>query len=151
MLNDALFSSKTDMWATPQDFFNKLNKEFSFELDVCAIEENAKCQKYYTPEINSLEQEWSGTCWMNPPYGRTINKWIQKAYEESQKPNTTVVCLIPARTDTRYWHDYCMKGEIRFVKGRLKFGDAKDAAPFPSAVVIFGERANIGDFSAMVI
>lgn len=148
-INESMFSSKTDLWATPQHFYNTLNKEFNFEIDVCAIEENAKCDTYFTPEDNGLEQEWKGTCWMNPPYGKTISQWIQKAYSESQKEGTTVVCLIPARTDTRYWHDYCMKGEIRFVKGRLKFGDAKDAAPFPSAVVIFGEKAEQGKVSAI--
>lgn len=135
-INNGLFTSKTDMWATPQEFYNLLNEEFHFELDVCAIAENAKCDKYYTPEIDGLKQEWKGICWMNPPYGRDIRDWMKKAYEESQK-GTTIVCLVPARTDTRWWHDYCMKGEIRFIKGRLKFGNSKNSAPFPSAVVIF--------------
>jgi len=140
-INQVVFTSNTDMWATPQDFFNMLNDEFHFTLDVCAVEDNAKCDKYYTPDDDGLEQPWSGTCWMNPPYGKTIGKWLQKAYEESLKPNTTVVCLIPARTDTKWWHDYCMKGEIRLLRGRLKFGDAKAPAPFPSAVVVFyGDR-----------
>jgi len=130
------YSSKTELWETPQDFFNKLNDEFGFELDVCALPENAKCRKYYTPSENGLLQEWKGVCWMNPPYGRVIGEWVEKAYESAQD-GATVVCLVPARTDTKWWHDYCMKGEIRFVRGRLKFGGAKDNAPFPSAVVIF--------------
>jgi phage N-6-adenine-methyltransferase len=139
-LNEGMFSSNTDLWATPMDFYKKLSWEFGgFDLDVCALEENAKCDKYFTPDIDGLKQDWSGhKCWMNPPYGRTIGEWVKKAYEESQKPMTMVVCLLPARTDTKWWQEYCMKAQdIRFVKGRLKFGNAKDSAPFPSAVVIF--------------
>jgi phage N-6-adenine-methyltransferase len=135
-ISNGLFTSNTDLWATPQDFFNKLNKEFSFELDVCANSENAKCERFYTKKINGLMQEWKGICWMNPPYGRVIGEWVKKAYESSLK-GATVVCLLPARTDTKWWHDYCMKGEIRFIKGRLKFGNSNNFAPFPSAVVIF--------------
>jgi phage N-6-adenine-methyltransferase len=130
------YSSKTDLWATPQDFFDKYDAIYNFDLDVCAIKENAKCGKYFTPEQDGLKQEWSGICWMNPPYGRGIGKWMQKAYESSGN-GTIVVCLVPARTDTRWWHDYAMKGQIEFIKGRLKFGDAKTNAPFPSAVVTF--------------
>lgn len=137
MKNQALFTSNTDMWATPQDVFDKLNSIFSFETDVCAIPENAKCEHYYTPEMDGLAQEWRGVCWMNPPYGRGIGEWIKKAYESSQA-GATVVCLLPARVDTRWWHDYCAgAAEIHFVKGRLKFGSAKDSAPFPSAIVVF--------------
>ncbi|MGN4719676.1 DNA N-6-adenine-methyltransferase [Bacillus cereus group sp. MYBK226-2] len=145
---DVHFSSKTDLWATPQYFYDELNKEFNFELDVCAIEENAKCEKYFTPEVDGLIQEWTGIVWMNPPYGRGIGKWIQKAYESSLT-GATVVCLLPARTDTRWWHDYCMKGEIRLVKGRLRFGGSKVNAPFPNAVVIFGENAKKHTLIAM--
>lgn len=139
--NKGMFSSNTDLWATPQKFYDELNKEFGFELDVCALSENAKCSRYFTPEMDGLKQDWHGVCWMNPPYGREIGKWIEKAYNESLKHECTVVCLIPSRTDTKWWHDYCMNGEIRLVKGRLKFGDSKNAAPFPSAVVIFGKNA----------
>lgn len=130
------FSSKTDLWATPQDKFDELNAEFGFEIDVCANTENAKCSTYFTAEMDGLAQDWRGKCWMNPPYGRAIGDWIKKAYESAMN-GATVVCLIPARTDTRWWHEYCMKGEIRFIKGRLKFGGAKTNAPFPSAVVVF--------------
>jgi phage N-6-adenine-methyltransferase len=133
---DLMFSSKTDCWATPLDFFRELDAEFGFELDVCALPENAKCSRYLTPGIDGLAQSWQGVCWMNPPYGREMNKWVRKAYE-SALAGATVVCLLPARTDTRVWHDYCMKGEIRFIRGRLKFGGHENAAPFPSAVVIF--------------
>ena len=130
------FSSASDNWATPQDFFDKLNAEFNFTLDVCADSANAKCRQYFTKEIDGLSQDWLGVIWCNPPYGRTISKWIEKAYKTSLK-GQTVVMLIPARTDTAYWHDFVMKGEIRFVRGRLKFGGHTNAAPFPSAVVIF--------------
>jgi len=136
MNNELMFSSKTDMWATPQDFFDKLNEQYNFTLDVCATPENAKCNKFYTKDDDGLAQDWKGVCWMNPPYGRGIKHWIKKAYDESRK-GAVVVCLIPSRTDTIYWHEYVMKGEITFIKGRLKFGDAKNAAPFPSAVVVF--------------
>ena len=136
MNTDLMFSSNTDLWATLQNFFDALHVEFNFETDVCALESNAKCTKYFTPEVNGLLQKWEGTCWMNPPYGRGIGAWIKKAYESAQQ-GATVVCLLPARTDTRWWHDYCIKGEVRFIKGRLKFGGHANAAPFPSAVVVF--------------
>lgn len=134
-----MFSSKTDLWATPQDFFDRLNEEFRFTLDPCSDGTNAKCPKFYTKQEDGLTQDWSGErVFMNPPYGRVIGDWIRKAYEEGTKENTIVVALIPARTDTKYWHDYVMKAkEIRFVKGRLKFGDGSNSAPFPSAVVVF--------------
>jgi len=133
------FSSKSADWETPQDFFDKLNKKYNFTLDPCATAATAKCAKYFTEADDGLSKSWEGhTVFMNPPYGRGIKTWIEKAYRESLKENTTVVCLIPSRTDTKYWHDYCMKArEIHFVKGRLKFGGSKNAAPFPSAVVVF--------------
>lgn len=139
MNTDLMFSSKTDMWFTPQEFFDKLDQEFNFTLDVCAIPENAKCERFFTPEMNSLKQEWTGVCWRNPPYGRELGKWVEKAYIASTY-GTTVVMLIPARTDTQWFHKYIYNKEnveIRFVKGRLKFGRQKNAAPFPSMVVIF--------------
>ena len=137
MITKGMLSSNTDLWETPQDFFDKLNEEFHFDLDVCALPENAKCEKYFTPEQDGLSEEWHGTCWMNPPYGRKIGAWVQKAYETSVHAGGTVVCLLPARTDTAWWHDYVMKGEVRFIRGRLKFGGSKNSAPFPSAVVVF--------------
>lgn len=134
MITSGLFSSATDMWETPQNFFDELDKEFHFSCDVCATRENAKCAKFYTPEQDGLKQTWGGALWMNPPYGREIGKWVKKASES----NATVVCLLPARTDTRWFHDYIYgKAEIRFVRGRLKFGGSKNSAPFPSMVVIF--------------
>lgn len=147
-INDGLFTSNTDMWATPQNFFDRLNEEFNFELDVCATSDNAKCVKYFSPEDDGLQQEWQGVCWMNPPYGRAIGHWVKKAFESSLN-GATVVCLLPSRTDTKWWHDFCMLGEIRLVRGRLKFGDGKNSAPFPSAVVIFGPNAKANSLVAM--
>ena len=137
-MTSGMFSSKTDMWATPQDFFDKLNEEFGFEVDVCALPCNAKCKVFYTPEEDGLKQEWNGVCWCNPPYGKEIVKWVKKASES----NATTVMLLPARTDTRWFHDYIYgKAEIRFVRGRLKFGNSENSAPFPSMIVVFKRGA----------
>lgn len=135
-----MFSSETDSWSTPQDFYDALNREFSFTLDPCSDEENHKCDTYFTKIDNGLLMDWGGhRVFCNPPYGRAISAWVEKCYIESKKPNTTVVMLIPARTDTSYFHKYIyhIAKEIRFVKGRLKFGDSKNYAPFPSMVVVF--------------
>ena len=139
MNNDLMFSSKSVIWETPQDFFEKLDIEFHFTLDAAALKENAKCKNYYTPEENGLKKEWNGIVWCNPPYGRKeTGMWVKKAYEEYMRGCKTIVMLLPARTDTKWFHEYIYgKAEIRFVKGRLKFGGAKDAAPFPSMVVVF--------------
>lgn len=136
---ETLWSSKTDQWATPQDFYDKLNEEFHFNLDPCADEFNHKCERYFTKEQDGLSQSWGGyRVFCNPPYGRDIGKWTEKAYTESQKPNTLVVMLIPARTDTRWFHNWVYgRAEIRFIKGRLKFGGQKNNAPFPSMVVVY--------------
>lgn len=138
-MNSAVFySSKTDMWATPQDFFDALDAEFHFTLDACAVKENAKCAAYYTPEQNGLDQPWTGQVWCNPPYGRNVGQWVKKAHDTASGGGL-VVMLLPARTDTRWFHDYIYgKTEVRFIKGRLKFGSCQNAAPFPSMVVIFG-------------
>lgn len=135
------FSSKTDMWETPRQLFDDLDVEHHFTLDVCATENNAKCEKFFTKEQDGLSKSWQGhSCWMNPPYGREIGKWVKKAFNESQR-NCLVVCLLPARTDTAWWHDYVKQGDITFIRGRIKFGGHKNSAPFPSAIVVFG-----GDF-----
>ena len=143
MNTDVMFSSATDNWATPQDFFDKLNDEFHFTLDVCADENNHKCEHYYTKEIDGLRRPWIGTIWCNPPYGRKIGEWVRRAYLSSNIGSATVVMLLPARTDTRWFHDYIYNKpntEIRFIKGRLKFGGCKNSAPFPSMVVIFRSK-----------
>jgi len=135
-----MFSSKTDMWSTPQSFFNELDKEFNFTLDPCATTANAKCTKYFTEEVDGLIQNWEGeTVFCNPPYGNQLKLWVKKCYEENIKLNTKIVMLMPARTDTIYFHKYIYHKakEIRFIKGRLKFGNSKNSAPFPSMIVIF--------------
>ena len=145
------YSSKTNEWGTPQDLFDELNKEFSFTLDPCATRENAKCDKYYTEEDDGLSKSWGGgIVFMNPPYGREIGKWVKKAYEESLK-GTVVVCLIPARTDTKYYHNYIFPyaKDIRFIKGRLKFDNGTGVfspAPFPSAIVVFQKSKEVNEF-----
>ena len=138
MINSALFSSKSDEWATPQYVFDELNREFNFTLDPCANINNHKCEKYYTIEQNGVLQNWSNErVFCNPPYS-DISNWVEKAYYESINNNALVVLLIPARTDTRYFHNFIYnKAEVRFIKGRLKFGDSANSAPFPSMVVIF--------------
>ena len=139
MINPVLFSSVNNVWETPQAFFDKLNEEFRFTLDACALPDNAKCGKYFTPQENGLLQNWEGhTVFCNPPYGREIAAWVEKCYVESRKKNTKIVMLLPVRTDTVYFHKFIYKkSEIRFVKGRLKFGNATNSAPFPSMVVVF--------------
>lgn len=142
MNKELMFSSKSNEWETPRDLFEELNAEFCFTLDSCATTENAKCEKFYTLQDDGLSQDWQGeTVFCNPPYGRELSKWIKKCFEEAQKPETRVVMLIPARTDTKAFHEYILgKGEIRFIKGQLKFNGHKYNAPFPSMVVVFGAR-----------
>ena len=124
-------------WATPPEVFDPLNEEFGFELDACATDQNAKVDRYYTPEDNGLIKPWAPyRTWCNPPFGIHIGPWIKKAWWEFQK-GATVVLLVPSRTDTRWWHEYCVQGEIRFVKGRIKFEGAPYTAPFPCSVVVF--------------
>jgi site-specific DNA-methyltransferase (adenine-specific) len=136
-----LFSSATDEWATPQDLFDRYDAVYHFDLDPASTDENAKCEKHFTVADGGLHNNWGGyRVWLNPPYGRSIGDWVRKAYEESQKPDTVVVCLLPARTDTAWFHDYCAKGEIEFIRGRLRFGGSRWNAPFPSMIVIFGGR-----------
>jgi phage N-6-adenine-methyltransferase len=131
-------SSKTDRWATPQWLFDSLNSHYQCTLDVCAVPENAKCSQYFTPEQDGLKQQWNGVCWMNPPYGREIVKWVKKAYESSLE-GAVVVALLPARVDTAWFWDYTYnKAKIEFIRGRLKFGDGKGSAPFPSMIVVWG-------------
>jgi len=144
MNTGVMFSSKSNEWGTPQDLFDDLNQEFSFTLDPCSTKVNYKCEKYYTIEDDGLLQDWSNeTVFVNPPYGREIGDWVKKAYEEHLK-GSTIVMLIPARTDTKYFHNYIYgKAEIRFIKGRIKFINylnpeyKKQAAPFPSMIVVY--------------
>lgn len=152
-MNDVLYSSKNMNWCTPQEFFCGLNDEFHFVLDVAATERSAKCDKFFTPETDALSKSWDcgGSVFCNPPYGRKIGQWVKKAYEESKK-GITIVLLIPARTDTAYFHDYIYgEAEIRFVRGRLTFTDESGSpqkdnkgrampAPFPSMIVVYNPK-----------
>ena len=149
MMNPGMYSSLSHEWETPSALYDSLHREFDFTLDAAASHENAKCAKYFTIDDDGLSQPWDGRVWVNPPYGRGIGHWVEKAYQESRR-GSLVVCLIPSRTDTGYWHDYAMKAAaIRFIRGRLHFSSDDHAerksagtsaahnAPFPSAVVIF--------------
>ena len=143
------FSSKSNEWNTPDDLYNTLDNEFNFTLDPCTNGLNNKCNKFYTEKENGLIQDWSkDIVFMNPPYGRQISQWIEKAYNESLK-GAKVVCLIPSRTDTKYWHDFIFNkaSEIRFIKGRLKFGNSKNSAPFPSAIIVYDNKFNNTKYS----
>lgn len=134
-MQDILFSSDSMEWETPQWLFDELNEEFHFDLDPCSTHENAKCRDHYTKEEDGLIQDWTGRrVFCNPPYGHEIGKWVKKAYESK----CLTVMLIPARTDTRWFHQYIyIYAEIRFIKGRIRFSNARYNAPFPSMIVIF--------------
>lgn len=144
-MNDVMFSSEKMNWETPVGLFSKLDNVFHFTLDVSASETNTKCSKFYSIKEDGLNQSWEqsdGGVWCNPPYGREISKWVEKAYKESIKHGTTIVLLIPARTDTKYFHDFIYgKSDIFFIKGRLKFLDEnkkeQNSAPFPSMLVVY--------------
>lgn len=131
------YSSATGEWSTPDDLFLALDAEFHFETDVCATTDNAKCPVFYTEEEDGLAQPWTGTCWMNPPYGDVIPRWVEKARLTAETGEGRVVALVPARVDTGWWWRNCIRYEIRFLRGRLKFGGGDTSAPFPSAVIVF--------------
>lgn len=139
MINNGMLTSKTDEWETPQDFFDEWNRQFHFTLDACANEKNHKCNKYYTKEDNGLLKDWGGEIvWCNPPYGKNISEWVKKCHIECQKKGTIIVALLPARTDTKWFHEYVYHEALTyFVKGRLKFSNSKNSAPFPSMVCIW--------------
>jgi site-specific DNA-methyltransferase (adenine-specific) len=137
------FKSLSADWATPLALFRALDAEFHFDLDPCATPETATCPRYFTPADDGLAQQWTDRVFMNPPYGRAIGAWMKKAWEASQTTAEVVVCLVPARPDTAWWHDYAERGERRFEKGRLRFGDAKSGEPFPSAVVVFRNAKSV--------
>lgn len=139
MTPKCLFSSVSDLYSSPPELFEELSRRFGpLTLDVCALPENAKCLSYFTPEQDGLKQPWTGRCWCNPPYGRTIRRWLLKAVK-SALAGATVVCLLPARVDTRWWHELVepYASVIEFCRGRLLFGGGKDKAPFASVVVVF--------------
>jgi len=136
-INQSIYSSKTDDWATPQQVFDKLNSEFGFTLDACATSDNAKCRIFFTKEQDGLAQSFGkNVVWVNPPYGKFIPQWVKHSYEQSRL-GATVVMLIPCRTDTKWFHEYVTKAEVRFFNKRLSFGDSKNKAPFPVCLAIF--------------
>jgi phage N-6-adenine-methyltransferase len=149
MFGKQTFSSQRQDYATPQKLFDILNKEFHFTLDVCADNKNYKCDEYFDESIDALTQPWDGVCWMNPPYDNK-KKWVIKAFNESTQNDCIVVCLIPARTNTSWWHDYCQKGEIRFIKGRPIFEGMTHGLPQPLAIVIFG-KGYIGNYKSVCL
>src|SRR5262249_45210406 len=138
------FSSKSEEWATPPEVFRELDAEFRFDLDPCATPETAKCARYFTRVEDGLAQEWTGRVFCNPPYGRAIAAWIRKAWEPAQATAELVVCLVPVRTGTAWWHDYVSRAaEVRYLRGRLKFGGSKNSAPFDSALVMFRNSGGV--------
>ena len=142
MINKGMMSSSTDEWATPIKYYEELDNVYHFSLDPCSTEENHKCKKYFTKKDDGLKQSWGGyRVFCNPPYGREISKWVEKAYLENKNNNAFIVMLLPARTDTRWFHNYIYnKHKIIFIKGRLKFNDGKQSAPFPSMLVIMEDK-----------
>lgn len=151
-----MFGSALHVWRTPDEFFNRLDDQHCFSLDAAASQQNAQCSQFFTEEDDALTQDWSGhTVFCNPPYGRGLKHWVKKFFEEGLKPGTKVVALIPARTDTRYFHDYCMRAKrISFIKGRLKFlndnGEELAPAPFPSMVVEFDGEHDVPEFGVII-
>jgi phage N-6-adenine-methyltransferase len=139
------FKHETVVWETPKRLFEALNAQFHFTTDVCADASNAKCLRYFSQEQDGLRQRWEGMCFCNPPYGAEISLWVQKAFESSLF-GTTVVCLLPARTDTRWWQRFILllpSEDIHFLPGRQRFSESGNSAPFPSAVVIFRPRESV--------
>jgi len=137
-MDKALFSTGNTEWETPQEFFDTINQIFNFDVDVCATAANAKCRRYFTKEQDGLEQTWLGTVWCNPPYGRDIEKWIDRASNSYYINDATIVMLLPSRTDTKWMHRLFDSAHIIFLKGRLKFGSSNNSAPFPSMLAIWG-------------
>jgi len=135
---------RNGVWSTPQWFFDRIAAEFPMTTDVCADASNAKCARYFDEQMDGLKQEWTGFCWMNPPYGRQIGRWVKKAYESAMTGNATMICLLPARTDTDWWQDRCPCGEIRFYRGRLNFSGMPGGGKFPSALVVFHAHLDPG-------
>lgn len=148
-MNRVVLSSTRHDWATPRRLFAALDAEFGFTLDPCALPENATCDRYFTPDDDGLSQAWDGVAFCNPPFGSDIGKWVKKAFDEAQR-GSTVVALVPARTDTSWWHRYVMKAsEVRLIRGRLQFIGCTKNAPFPSCVVVFRPGEHAPMFSAM--
>jgi phage N-6-adenine-methyltransferase len=143
---DNKFKSNDVVYSTPIKLFDYINKEFNFKLDVCALPENSKCNKYFTPEIDGLIQDWKGVCWMNPPFNKDLKKWVLKAHSESKNNNSIVCCLIPVRSNTVWWKDVCLDAEIRFIIGEVNFNNLERGLWLPMCFMIFGTNKK-GQFS----
>lgn len=144
LINNGLYTSATEEWETPPAFFEAINAEYNFTLDPACTEENHKCPKFYTKKEDGLQQDWGGErVYINPPYGRQIVKWIEKAEAEAKKPDTLCVLLLPARTDTAWFHDHIAKNaKIYFIRGRLRFNGSNSNAPFPSMLAVYDNRVS---------
>ena len=136
MTNRGMMKGGSGEWSTPRWLFEEWNKKYKFTIDVCASIKNRKCDRYIDKKTDALFQKWIGTIWMNPPYGRDVIKWVRKAYRTFESGHT-VVCLLPASTDTKWFHEFCLRGNVTFLRGRVKFGGSKRTAPFPSMIVEF--------------
>ncbi len=151
MIAKTLYSSKHDDWGTPQVLFDRLHEIYDFQLDAAASPRNAKCPRFFTTKDDALTKSWLEyqRIWLNPPYGRNIGDWMKKAFEESRR-GALVVCLVHARTDTRWWHNWVeSKAQVTFLKGRLKFtrgenSEIAQSAPFPSVLVVYDPRLHAG-------
>lgn len=140
------FKSENIIYSTPTKLFKVINDEFHFTLDVCALPENAKCENYFTPEIDGLKRDWPGVCWMNPPFNKELKKWVIKARDESKKHNSIVCCLVPFRGNTVWFKEVCMDAEIRFIIGEVNFNDLERGLWLPMCFMIFGTDRT-GQFS----
>lgn len=143
------FNSNSVEYSTPLKLFNPLKEEFNLVFDVCANSSNAKCGSYWTKDDDALSKDWLGNCWMNPPFSRSLNKWVKKAWSESKKNGGTKVCLVPVRSNTKWWSDVCVDAEIRFINGEVNFNDAERGLWLPMCIMIFGDKAKAGCFSVI--
>ena len=153
---DSKFESAKQDWETPSVLFDRLNNEFCFTTDLAADINNTKCEHFLSEDDDVLNKRWEGICWLNPPYGSSagsrLRDWVKKSYDESQKENCTIVMLVPARTNTKWWHQYCMKAsEVRLICGRPKFGNAKYGLPQPLAIVVFKKSNHEVKFSSFML
>ena len=146
--NNEFKSNKVD-YSTPMSLFKPLKEEFDLEWDVCANNENHKLDNYWTLEDNALTKEWKGNCWMNPPFCRDMNKWVRKLVNDTEKYGGTKVCLIPVRSNTKWWKEIIDKAEIRFIIGEVNFNDEPRGLWLPMCILIFGEKAKVGTFSTI--
>lgn len=143
------FNSKEVVYSTPMSLFQPLKEEFDLQIDVCANEDNYKCNTYFTEEQDGLKQDWIGNCWMNPPFSRALNKWVKKAHQDAKKFSGTKVCLVPVRSNTKWWEEVVQDAEVRFIIGEVNFNDEPRGLWLPMCILIFGDKAKVGKFSTI--